>query len=206
MAQQGNRSTSQLRPSSQHSRRVRPGWYYGIRQQDAAEFLTILLRLVSPLIWQSRLRQAGDLVQTRDSGLIITLDLSSQQSSLQQLIFDWHGQHSTHALSAEPSLLCIQLGRYPGHQKIARPINLPNTLELPAFIAADTVAVQWLRYSVTSVVIHLGRSPLACHYRALLQSDGAWFYTNDHVRACRTTLQAEHLRGSYVLLLTRAAQ
>ena len=181
-----------------------PGWYFGIRQQDAAEYLALLLELITPEVWQSRLMQAG--IALRDEGMIITLDLSSSQTCLQQLIREWHAQHYTHALCSVQPVLCLQLGRYPGHRKLPYPINLPNTVDLPSFTSADSLSVRWVSYSLASVIVHLGRSPSSGHYRTLLKADGCWHYTNDHARSQRTVLQQEHLRGSYILLLTPAAQ
>ncbi|CAE7258436.1 Pol [Symbiodinium sp. CCMP2592] len=131
-----------------------PTWFFGIRQQDAAEYLTLLLQFLMHEAWQSRLQHEG--VQVRDRGLLITLDLSRSGSNLQQSIQDWHVQHFTHALSASPPVLCIQLGRYPGYRKLAHPINIPQALDIPSFVSADSLSVTWVRYSVTSIIVHLG--------------------------------------------------
>ena len=36
-----------------------PGWFFGIRQQDAAEYVALLLRHLTQEAWQSQLQREG---------------------------------------------------------------------------------------------------------------------------------------------------
>ena len=179
-----------------------PSWYFGIRQQDAAEYLELLLSRDFESVWSARVDEGG--VRDCDFGVVISLTLSAQHATVQDMIQAWHSQHYVHALCSEPDFLCCQLGRYPHQIKNSTKIEMPVTIDVPVFSASNTLEVHAVKYRLISCVIHLGRSPTAGHYRALLQAGSQWFYTNDHVRASRMPLTDEHKRGSYILIFLKA--
>ena len=179
-----------------------PSWYFGIRQQDAAEYLELLLSRDFESVWSARVDEGG--VRDCDFGVVISLTLSAQHATVQDMIQAWHSQHYVHALCSEPDFLCCQLGRYPHQIKNSTKIEMPVTIDVPVFSASNTLEVHTVKYRLISCVIHLGRSPTAGHYRALLQAGSQWFYTNDHVRASRMPLTDEHKRGSYILIFLKA--
>ena len=179
-----------------------PGWYFGIRQQDASEYLELLLRRDFLSVWSARVFEGS--VRDCDGGVIISLTLPGQPTTVQDMIQAWHSQHYLHALCSEPDFLCIQLGRYPHQIKNSTKIEMPLTIDVPAFSASNTLEVHAVQYRLISSVIHLGRSPTAGHYRALLRAGSHWFYANDHVSASRVPLTDEHKRGSYILMFLKA--
>ena len=179
-----------------------PEWYFGIRQQDASEFLEALLRLDFSCIWSARVWDEG--LRFCDSGMVIGLSLADPPDDLQGMLYTWHNQQFKHALDGARELICLQFGRYPHLIKNSRRVCIPSSVAVPVFVDALSYNVTWVNYRIESAVIHLGRRPTSGHYRALLQVGRSWYYTNDHVAAKRCTVLPEHERGCYLLLLIKA--
>ena len=179
-----------------------PGWFFGIRQQDASEFLEALLRLDFSHFWSARVWDEG--FRICDIGIVIGLDLIDTQADLQTMLSKWHAQHYVHALDQATEPICLQLGRYPHLIKNSRRVCIPSSVSVPVFVDARSIEVTWISYRIVSAIIHLGRTPTSGHYRALLQVGHGWFYTNDHVAAKQCAILPEHERGCYVLILVKA--
>ena len=140
-----------------------PGWYFGIRQQDASEYLEALLSLDFSVLWESRVFEEG--VRICDSGIAISLDLSDRSAGLQDMLNAWSAQHFVHALHMASDLVCIQLGRYPHQIKNSRLVDLPDRVLLPVFSGDGDIELFWVAYQLQAVIVHLGRTPV--HIRTL---------------------------------------
>ena len=147
-------------------------WRQPLRQHDVSEFASFILQQAGPQIlqitWQARdvaggVREVGELTQP------IGLNIGGDHRDFQACINAWHRQDHTHALQAAAPLVCFQLGRFKRGRRITkiRKCLRPSHVCVPVF-RDGTADVEHVRYRLVSMVIHLGTSPNAGHYRAIL--------------------------------------
>ena len=188
-------------------RQLTPQWMFSAEQKDTAEYLQAIFAAVDTLqvTWDTR-SSTTDGVRLRVSGtqplLVPIADDTPMRVGLQELINAWHSADGdTTGLTHPADLVCVQVGRYHPGGKRLHSIAMPEEIRLPCFSA--TSETQWWRYQVCSAIIHLGRSPLYGHYRALLRCASAWHLADDSKDAVPVTLHAGHLRNIYVIMLRK---
>ena len=166
-------------------------WRNPHMQHDVAEFLahalsrlpSAMLRLATP--WQARTRDAVWRVQDHGHSVPLVLqpsELAGKESldgqTVQGMIEAWHNQKDVHALEFWPSALVLQAGRFDFNVGCNRAIKrkysiMPCTeIMVPGF--QHSRGIQWKRYQLCSIIVHLGDS----------QSSGHYFNIFDDARDC----------------------
>ena len=88
--------------------------------------------------------------------------------NLQALVIQWRNQAAQHAAVLNPTILPVQLNRFgPDGQKDQHPIILNPVVYVPRFVD-NALATTSDKYSLASVVFHIGPSKHSGHYRAAL--------------------------------------
>ena len=147
-------------------------WRQPQRQHDISEFASFVLQKAGPpslqRSWQSReadggIREIGELTQP------IGLRISGDLVDFQACVDAWHHQEYVHALHTAAPLVCVQLGRFQHGRRITkiRKCLRPSHVHFPVFRDA-TAEVMRVPYRLISMVMHMGSSPNAGHYRAIL--------------------------------------
>ena len=164
-------------------------WEDRVRQGDAVEFITHLLRGFGfsgfNMRWEIRL-QIGSVTHLHDQNddcsnpIVLQFDpaqLEDCHVQLQHMILAWSNQHGrqTALLEAAP-LICIQLDRcvVTGDGTIGKTdaaIQAHGGCELPFFVSTD-LQVVWKPYHVVSQIAHLGQDN-AGHCRTILHTSPA---------------------------------
>ena len=188
-------------------RRLTPQWVFDAEQKDAAEYLHGVFQAASSVqvTWDTR-RQTDEGIRLAVSGtqpvLIPITAGTPSPTELQHLIVTWHHtEGDTTALTHPAELICLQLGRYHADGKQMQAMHFAQTVQMPVF--NDNAGVDWWDYSISSIVLHLGRSTHTGHYRALLRVQQAWLLTEDAQIAKPVTLHNGHLRNAYVFVMRR---
>ena len=169
-------------------------WRNPHKQHDVAEFLThALSRLPSAMIrlatpWQVRTR--GTFWRVQDQGPSVPLviqpsELAGTESlgmqTVQGMIEAWHNQKDVHALEFWPSAIVLQAGRFDFNAGCNRAIKRRYTIEpctevlVPGFQHGR--GIQWKRYQLCSIIIHLGDSPSSGHYFNIFYDTGDSSYS-----------------------------
>ena len=147
------------------------GWRQPARQHDAAEFVHHVLHTLRPscmeATWQQR---RGD--EVRDVGTTMSPMLLPIQGcvQLQHCVRQWARHDGVHALHSAPPLVCLQLNRFSGqHPNIRKNLDeiLLGDVQIPVFVG-HSARVRHVLYRPAASVVHIGDSPHAGHYRALL--------------------------------------
>ena len=164
-AQFGLRVELQAQPAV---RAVSGWWEYSSEQQDAAEYMGVVLGSSGALsnVWCSR-RELDGHVSTTDRGQALLLEMSTPNSDLQALLDAWQHQEHVHALSDQQDLVPVQIGRYCGGRKNQAPLLFTEDVAVPVF----SQGMRCLRtfYRPVAAVIHLGPECKSGHYRSLLR-------------------------------------
>ena len=194
-----------LLPQMHKFRQLTPHWVFDSVQKDTAEYLHAVFNTVSSLqiTWDTR-SFAADGTRLRSSGtqpLLVPIDDSHPQHTDLQALKWHHADSDVTGLTHPAELLCIQLGRYYPGGKRTNSITLTPEVRVPCF--NESSEPQWWTYRVCSAIIHLGRTPLAGHYRALLRDQLAWRLADDSRSTVSVNLHPGHLRNIYVVLLRR---
>ena len=184
-------------------RRLMPVWEFNDRQQDAVEFLMILLQSdpESRSLWCSREDELG-FIRTLDHGIIISLTLPDSETQLQELVDAWHEQRSIHALTEEHSVVLLQLGRYRDGRKVTSRVFFGDDVALPCF--NEGLRCVWVIYRPVAAIVHLGSRASEGHYRAVLRSGEPWVFTDDN-SAVPCDIGELHNRNVYMLWVARPA-
>ena len=100
--------------------------------------------------------------------------------TLQHLVDEWEcSQAGLHGMTRAPEALLVQINRFEvspeGTLKVATSIQPDPYLMIPTFLHdlghAAPLALQYRRYCRVAAILHLGDSPHAGHYRAILYGD-----------------------------------
>ena len=179
-------------------------WSYNSEQQDASEYVGVVLSSASSFttVWCSRLEMDG-LVETTDYGQALLLEMPTRGSELQALIDEWQHQAHAHALSSQQDVVPVQIGRYCGGRKNQARLLFTEDVSLP--ICSQGVRCVHTFYRPVAAVVHIGRDCRSGHYRSLLRSGGdAWFYTDDNCQAEQCILYREHQGNVCYIWLARS--
>ena len=182
-----------------------PHWQFTAEQKDTSEFLHELFAHLHSMqvIWDTR-RRTDEGIRLFTQGVQpvqIPIPNNPRQAPLQALITAWHQDNQdVTALTYHAPVLVLQLGRYSDQGKSFCKVDLPLEVQIPVF--QDDSSVQWSDYTVSSLILHLGRSTNVGHYRALLRAGSSWFLTDDSRVAERINLHDGHFRNSYVIMLS----
>ena len=147
------------------------GWRQPARQHDASEFVQHILHALRPTCMEATWQQRrGD--EVRDIGTTMSPILLPVQGcvQLQHCVRQWARHDGVHALHSAPPLVCLQLNRFSGqHPQIRKNRDeiLLGNVQIPVFVGHST-RVRHVLYKPVASVIHIGESPHAGHYRALL--------------------------------------
>ena len=164
-------------------------------QEDAAEFLHFLLQKSCPHmfegLWESRIvTEAGLDIRLRGHWEPIRIHMPAGPCSLQACLRAWHQQADCHALVIPSDIVCLQLMRFFAQhgpvQKNMTPISFAGGESVMMPIFTEGVSVQWVAYALVAVCIHLGPTPQAGHYRALLiegRGSRVMWYSDDNVKS-----------------------
>ena len=106
--------------------------------------------------------------------------------SLQDCFEAWHEQMHLYAITSARPMLVVQLSRFVGHGVFcttdAADISMGSgVVQVPCFSSAEVMRVP---YRVAAAIIHIGSTPLAGHYRAVLfdpVSEGAGVLAGAHI-------------------------
>ena len=188
-------------------RKLAPNWVFSAEQKDAAELLHEMFSHMRDLqvIWDTRAATVEG-VRLRTQGTLpipVPMPYTRDSVSLQEILTAWScaGDEAT-ALVASAELVCVQLGRYHPQGKSFGIVDMPETLQLPVF--QDDSSIQWINYTITGAIIHLGRSPTTGHYRALLKVRHSWWLTDDNREAEGINLHDGHHRNVYLIFMRRS--
>ena len=170
-------------------------WNYNSEQQDASEYVGVVLSSASSFtnVWCSRPEM---------DGLVETTEMPTRGSDLQALIDEWQHQAHVHALSSQQDVVPVQIGRYCGGRKNQARLLFAEDVSLPIF--SQGVRCVHTFYRPVAAVIHIGRDCRSGHYRSLLRSGDAWFYTDDSCQAERCTLDRDHQGNVCYIWLVRS--
>ena len=184
-------------------RAVSGNWEYNSEQQDASEYVGVVLGSSTAFasVWCSRLELDGH-VSTTDHGQALLLEMPTRSSDLQALLDAWQHQAHVHALSAQQDLVPVQIGRYCGGRKNRAKLLFAEDVSIPVF--SQGVRCLHTFYRTVAAIVHIGRDCRSGHYRSLLRSGDAWFYTDDNRQAERCTLDQEHQGNVCYLWLVRS--
>ena len=198
-------AASSLAPSDSAFRSCAGAWTLDGTRQDAAEFLTHLLRVASQddIQWEARLQLEGR-ISTEDLGISpIPLPYLGNGGLLQQ-IDHWGSQPVPHALSSSADLIVLQLPRFVDGRKVLDHIQLHEKVFLPQF-EADSIQVQRIPYRLTSFIIHLGHTPHSGHYRTAILTSEGWQLGDDDKPLEPLSLQDPlPLSSAYLVFLEKA--
>ena len=130
-AQFGLRATLQSLPTV---RAISGWWEYSSEQQDASEYIGVVLDSASVLTraWCSRNEEDG-LIANTDFGQAVLLEMPARGVELQALVDEWQHQAHTHALTAQHAVVPIQIGRYHGGRKNQARLQFDEDTALPVF-------------------------------------------------------------------------
>ncbi|CAE7413734.1 unnamed protein product, partial [Symbiodinium microadriaticum] len=188
-------------------RKLAPNWVFSTEQKDAAELLHEMFSRMRDLqvIWDTRAATVEG-VRLRTQGTLpipVPMPYTRDSVSLQEILTAWScaGDEAT-ALVASAELVCVQLGRYHPQGKSFGIVDMPEALQLPVF--QDDSSIQWINYTITGAIIHLGRSPTTGHYRALLKVRHSWWLTDDNREAEGINLHDGHHRNVYLIFMRRS--
>ena len=159
-------------------------WEDRVRQGDAVEFITHLLRGFDfsgfDMRWEIRL-QIGSVTHLHDQNedccnpVVLQFDPAQLEDShvqLQHMIMAWSNQHGRQTAMLNPApLICVHIDRciVSGDGSIGKTdaaIQVHGGCELPFYVDSD-LQVVWKAYHVVSQIAHLGRDN-AGHCRAIL--------------------------------------
>ena len=156
-------------------------WPFNRRQQDAAEFITVLLQSLglSTLAWEARYPDPGGLQILHTGGAPISLQLRAEPCGMQDLIEDWHHQVYMHALTKQDGPILLHLARNANAVKNEAPISIASLVWLPFF--GEGIDVSWRPFQVRATVEHHGESVVTGHYRAVLKTASGWMHTDDNL-------------------------
>ena len=168
-------------------------WAQPTRQHDAAELFLHLAPLMGSQVfdggWEARRQEPGS-VRVLDGGACaatISLDLPGRNtdSVLQQLINDWHHQHTIHALIQSPPVLVLRLSRFldtrRGVRKHTGLVSWDSTIHVPSFSSAELDS-QVCAYQVLATVCHQGANATSGHYTATLHHRQQAWFCDDNTR------------------------
>ncbi|CAE7279792.1 pol [Symbiodinium sp. CCMP2456] len=198
------RDVTLLLPRMHGLRKLAPQWEFGAEQKDAAELLRVMFTQLPDLqvVWDTR-TNAEEGVRLRVQGALpipLQLPMGRGPNKLQDLIHTWNQQDdSVTALTVQAPMICFQLGRYHMQAKNFNVVDLPTHVQVPVF--QEDSSVQWCQYDIEGAIIHLGRTPTAGHYRALLKVEGLWWLTEDKKPAEHVNLHDGHCRNVYIIFL-----
>ena len=170
---------NRLAPSDAIFRGCTGAWTLDGTQQDAAEFLTHLMRVASQddIQWEARLQQEGR-VSLEDLGISpITLPYQGS-AGIQTIVDSWSNQPIPHALSKSSDLIILQLPRFVDGRKVHDSMPLQEEVHLPQF-EADGIQVHPVRYHLVSFIAHIGHTPHSGHYRTAVRTAEGWRLGDD---------------------------
>ena len=170
---------NRLAPSDVIFRGCTGAWALDGSQQDAAEFLTHLMRVASQddIQWEARLQQEGR-VSLEDLGISpITLPYQGS-AGIQTIVDSWSNQPIPHALSKSSELKILQLPRFVDGRKVHDPMPLQEEVLLPQF-EEDGIQVHPVRYHLVSFIVHIGHTPHSGHYRTAVRTAEGWRLGDD---------------------------
>ena len=170
------------------------GWPRPLQQHDVSELFTHMCSCVRGLPdccqWTVQ-RAAGAGIPGERGGdgpilLQIRHTRGTPHESLQDCFEAWHEQMHLYAITSARPMLVVQLSRFVGHgvfcTKDAADISMGSgVVQVPCFSSAEVIRVP---YRVAAAIIHIGSTPLAGHYRAVLfdsMSEGAGVLAGAHI-------------------------
>ena len=198
-------------------------WAQPNRQHDIAEFFSHFVSFCrmpfEQECWQARdLR--GPALHVLDEGTLqtpIPLHIPASRSDGQPCTFQecvkqfFRGQRCGCALASAAPLLCFQLKRYVFNvrtgvvRKLTTPIRFEEpSLQVPIWEDVSTLRTRHVRYQVSAIAFHEGRTPFAGHYRTCLLHQGCHYITDDNTGARLISPQMQHVvqSNSYLFLCT----
>ena len=199
-AQFGLRTT--LSTTLQQIRQISGPWAYNGEQQDASEYMAVVLDSAGAFsqVWCSRFEEDGIVADT-DHGKAILLEMTTRGADLQALIDEWQHQAHVHALSLQHPVVPVQIGRHSGGRKNQARLSFAEDVALPVFSNA-TCCLRTI-YRPVAAVVHLGHECRSGHYRSILRWGSQWFYTGDGCRAVSCGMASEHLCNVCYIWLAR---
>ena len=198
-------------------------WAQPNRQHDIAEFFSHFVSFCrmpfEQECWQVRdLR--GPALHVLDEGTLqtpIPLHIPASRADGQLCTFQecvkqfFRGQCCGCALASAAPLLCFQLKRYMFNvrtgvvRKLTTPIRFAEpSLQVPIWEDVSTLRTRHVRYQVSAIAFHEGRTPFAGHYRTCLLHQGCHYITDDNTGARLISPQMQHVvqSNSYLFLCT----
>ena len=144
----------------------------------------------------------------------LCIGTGARSNRLQDLVEQWtHQFHDGQALTfaatdGPPQCLLLQVARFSDRgDKLDGPIMPPFTVDFPYFVGPGNSTLR-AKYTVQSIIFHLGRSTTSGHYRAALLKRGkVLFITDDGKTAQPVPMQYLNVvySNSYIFCLTKTA-
>ena len=205
------------------------GWADNHRQEDSAEFTSMLVQWVSPAFyncfWQRKWMQCENLLihDQGDRYQPINLQLHPSHVTsgiirLTDLLRTWHNELGMYAgLVRAPEVFCVQIDRFMNAgpnaiHKLTLPVVFTGNIEVPVFLQGQ-LTCEWITYQAVAAFAHYGGANSG-HYQALLRTDqanrgiyaGASWLDCDDGRAARpcTHVPSGFHEGVTCIWLTRA--
>ncbi|CAE7863195.1 unnamed protein product [Symbiodinium microadriaticum] len=169
------------------------GWVEPHRQHDVFEYLGYLRPKLGPDVtlgrWQGRQMHDAHITLLDEGStwpLLLPAQLSTLEArtgaalTLQHLVDEWEcSQAGLHGMTHAPEALLVQINRFEvspeGTLKVDTPLQPDPYLMIPTYLHdldhATPLALQYRRYCRVAAILHLGDSPHAGHYRAILYGD-----------------------------------
>ena len=176
------------------------GWHSlhpGSRQQDGAEFCTVVLAKLVGISWGSyEARCQFDAPETHalHQPVLLQLPMHHQGAAaltLQALILEWHeATGKLQAMTSRHEALCLQLERCSDvGTKNRSPVSVPRAEVLIPIFGGLGLQVEWRAYKVRAMLIHTGESTCSGHFRTILLQEQATWLADDDCRpaTCRIT-------------------
>ena len=186
-------------------------------QHDAAEFLLHVLGLAAdfPVFSPWRTLSGEGMLPAGDHGCnIISLDLvntaGAHLHSLQDCITAWHELQLHQHVLCDAGFVVFQLKRFSRNafiRKDTSEIVLSSRVLMPCVCTPPErpweQQVQWLEFELISCVMHVGASPQAGHYQAVLYDTSGEGYLTDDGRPARIAVAADSISKRCYLLFLR---
>ena len=201
-------------PAVQQALREWHSLHPGSRQQDGAEFCTVVLAKLVGISWGSyEARCQFDEPEKHALHQPVLLQLpkhspKQEAITLQALILDWHeATGKLQALTSPHEALCLQLERCSDvGTKNRHSISVPRAEVLIPTFGGPGLQVEWRPYQVRAMLMHKGERACSGHFRTILIQEKATLLADDGCQpaACRITSEDE--RDLYMLWLTPSSQ
>ena len=183
-------------------RSLLPNWQYNDVQRDAAEYAMLLLDSLRMLgsLWHLLPRGLFD-DPLEQGGTPLMMSLPDNPCTLQDIIDAWQSPEpgTQRLLRQHSGQLATQLDRYNAGNKLFTEVSFEDEVSIAVCPLAG--ALEHQRFSVSSAIMHTGRTVHSGHYQALLRVGASWRMCDDGVCSSAVAVTEHVCKNVYVLFL-----